>query len=223
MFDRLTSLIGNENLDKIKKNRVIVFGIGGVGGYVVEMLVRSGIESLSIVDDDIVEKSNMNRQIIALNSTLGLKKVDVMESRIQDLNPFVKLDKISTRLTPENIASFNLEKYDFIVDAIDDVKAKVALIKYCLEKKLRIIVSTGTAKKLHPEYLSITTLDKTQNDPLARKLRGELKEYNTKKVTVLASTEKPLNIDKNTLGSSAFVPSTGGILIASHIINEIIK
>lgn len=223
MFDRLEALIGKDNLDLISSKRIIVFGIGGVGGHVVESLVRSGIEDIAIVDGDTIEESNLNRQIIALRSTIGKNKVDVMKDRIFNINPMVKVQTINEIITEDDLENLHLEDYDYIVDAIDDVKVKVALAKLSLDKKFNLVMATGTAKKLDPLKLTITTLDKTKEDPLARVLRRELRGYDTSSITVLASEEKPISNDNDALGSSAFVPSCAGIAIASYIIRDIIK
>lgn len=222
MFDRLVSLIGIDNLNKIKSKNIIVFGLGGVGGHLTEALVRSGIEHITIVDGDTVDETNLNRQIIALHSTIGKTKTEIMQERMKDINPLVQVNTINKFLQPEDIETLELKEYDYIVDCIDDVKVKVALAKYAVFNNLKLIMSTGTAKKLHPEHLSMTTLDKTSNDPLARKLRESLKDIDKSKITVLASSEVPIKNESKTLGSTAFVPSSGGLLIASFIINDII-
>ena len=222
MFNRLESLIGKAKLEVIKTKKILVLGCGGVGGYVIEGLIRSGIENITVIDADIVDETNLNRQIIALHSTIGKSKVDVIKKRVLDINPNVNINAINKRILYNEIENLKLDNYDYIVDAIDDVIVKVEIIKYALDHNINLIVSTGTAKKLHPEDLEITTLDKTSYDPLAKKLRSLLKGYRLNKVTVLASKEKPI-IKGTNLGSSAFVPSVGGLLIASKIINEIIK
>lgn len=223
MYDRLISLIGQEKFELLKDKKVLVIGVGGVGGYVVEGLVRSGIQDITIIDGDNVEESNLNRQIIALNSTLGKKKVEVLKSRILDINKEVHVNTIDKFLKEEDIEGLNLENYDYVVDCIDDLRVKIALAEYSYLNKINLVISTGTARKLHPEKLSITTLDKTSYDPLAKKMRQSLKKYNLHKFTVLASNEAPIETENNTLGSTAFVPSTGGLLIASYVINDIIK
>ena len=216
MFDRLISLIGEDNFNKIQKKSILVLGCGGVGGYVIEGLIRSGITNITVIDYDVIDETNLNRQIIALHSTIGQEKVEVIKKRALNINA------INGKILPNKIEGLELLKYDYVVDAIDDVKVKVELIKYALSNKVNLITSTGTAKKLHPECLSITTLDKTSGDALAKKLRNELRGYNLKHIRVLASDESSI-IKGSTLGSSAFVPSTGGLLIASYIINDIIK
>lgn len=222
MFDRLITLIGKENLNLIKSKRILVLGCGGVGGYVVEGLIRSGINDITVVDKDVVDESNINRQIIALHSTIGIKKVELIKLRALDINPDVNIDIVDKQIMVNEIEKLNLCNYDYVVDAIDDVKVKVELIKYSLENNVKLIVSTGTAKKMHPECLSITSLDKTSGDPLAKKIRSLLRGYKINKVIVLASTEPPL-IGGSKLGSSAFVPSVGGLIIASYIINDIVN
>jgi len=222
MFDRLIKLIGENAFNEIQQKNILVLGCGGVGGYVIEALIRSGIKKISILDYDMVDETNLNRQIIALHSTIGMLKTDVIEKRILDINPDVIIKKLTQKLDIKSIDKLKLDNYDYIVDAIDDVEVKIELIKFSQKFNINLITSTGTAKKLHPELLSITTLDKTNGDPLAKKLRNKLKGYNLKKVKVLASTEAPIT-KGNTLASSAFVPSVGGIMIASFIINDIIK
>jgi len=223
MFDRLISLIGENSFGKIKHTNILILGIGGVGGYVVESLVRSGIHNLTIVDKDIIDITNLNRQIIALNSNIGKNKVDECAKRCIDINPEIKIKSIKKELTEDNLQELNLENYDYVIDCIDDFKTKLSLIKYLIDNNIKFVSSTGTAKKMHPEMLKITTLAKTEYDPLARKLRQNLKRYNQNKITVLASIEKPIETESNSLGSAMFVPATGGILIASHVINEIIR
>ncbi len=221
MFDRLVAIIGEDNLKLIQSKNIIVIGIGGVGGYVVEALVRSGITHITIVDDDIIDITNINRQIIATHSTIGKTKVDIMEERLKDINPNVQVTKINKTLTPD-LESLNLENYDYIVDCIDDTPVKVSLARYAVEHNKNFLMSTGTARKLHPEELYITTLDKTSYDPLAKRLRSSLKDI-SKQITVLTSKEPPKIEDPNILGSSIFVPASGGLLIASFIINNIIE
>lgn len=222
MFDRLVTLIGKENLDLIKSKRILVIGVGGVGGYVLEGLVRSGVEMITIVDKDTIEETNLNRQIIALQSTLGKSKVEIMKERLEDINPQAKVEALKFFLK-ETLEGLDFTKYDYVVDCIDDVKVKVSLAKYALEKKLNFIMATGTAKKIDPSMLTMTTLDKTSYDPLAKKMRTLLRGYDMRKIVVLSSKEEPIQTSDGTLGSTAFVPSVGGLLIASYIIRDIIK
>ena len=223
MFDRLKVLIGEENLEKIGSKNILLLGVGGVGGYVAESLIRSGVHHLTIVDKDVIDLTNLNRQIIALHSTVGKFKVDVLRERLEDINPKVNIHTNKANLTESNLEELNLDSYDYVVDCIDDVKVKVALAKIALDRKLNLIMSTGTAKKFDPSKLSMTTLDKTNYDPLAKKMRQYLKDYDTKRIVVLASSEPAKGTCGNVLGSTAFVPSAGGLLIGSYIIKDIIK
>ncbi len=222
MFDRLLSLIGKENFEKIADTKILLLGVGGVGGHLAEALVRSGIKKLTIVDKDVVDITNLNRQIIALGSTMGRKKVEVLKERLSDINPKVEVDTSDATLT-EDLEGLELDEYDYVLDCIDDTKVKVSLAKRCLAENIALISSTGTAKKMDPSKLYMTTLDKTSYDPLAKKMRMELRGYDTKKLVVLASDEPPLDCESNTLGSTAFVPASAGLLIASYVIRDIIK
>lgn len=223
MFERVESLIGSDNLEKIKKKTVLVLGIGGVGGYVVESLVRCGISNIIIVDHDIVDETNLNRQIIALNSTIGKKKVDVMEERIKNINKecnVIKYDLFFDSNTKDEILN---NKIDFIVDSCDSVNSKKLIIEEAIKRKIDFISSMGTANKLDPTKLEITDIRKTVNDPLARIMRKFVKDSKIKdKVVVLSSTELPKK-NGTVLGSVSFVPSSAGLLITSYIINKIIK
>lgn len=223
MFDRWITLIGEENFKKIQKTNVLLLGVGGVGGYVAEALVRSGIVNLTVIDGDRVDVSNLNRQLVALNSTIGREKVEVLKERLEDINPLVKVEVECEFIDVASVDELNLDEFDYIIDCIDDVPVKIALIEKALEANLHLISATGTARKLDPQKLAITTLDKTSYDPLAKRLRHELRGYKLNKVEVLASTEAPIECDKSVLGSSAFVPSVAGILIASHVIKRIIS
>lgn len=223
MFERVEPLIGSDNLEKIKKKTVLVLGIGGVGGYVVESLVRCGISNIIIVDHDIVDETNLNRQIIALNSTIGKKKVDVMEERIKNINKecnVIKYDLFFDSNTKDEILN---NKIDFIVDSCDSVNSKKLIIEEAIKRKIDFISSMGTANKLDPTKLEITDIRKTVNDPLARIMRKFVKDSKIKdKVVVLSSTELPKK-NGTVLGSVSFVPSSAGLLITSYIINKIIK
>lgn len=224
MDQRLELLVGESNLNNIKKLNVLVLGIGGVGGYVCEGLVRSFINSITIVDKDIIDISNINRQIIATTSTVGLNKVDVMEKRINDINPSVKVNKFNLLINERSLEEIFSKEYDYVVDCIDDVKAKMAVIKYCSENNINLIVSTGTGNKLDPSKLYITTLDKTSYDPLAKVLRVNLKKQGVNsKVVCLSSKEEPIKNDAGVIASNAFVPSSAGLLITSYIINCVIN
>lgn len=225
MFDRLISLIGEENFKKIQSTKILVLGIGGVGGIVAESLVRSGIEDITIIDKDVVDETNLNRQIIALRSTIGRLKVEVMKERLKDINPDAQIVTFSNEITTDSLEKMNLSSYDYVVDCIDDLRVKVALAKHYFSNDYKLLIATGTARKMDPSLLEITTLDKTSYDPLARRMRAALRGYEISKLIVLASKEVPIESKENTssLGSTAFVPSSGGLLLASYIIRDIIK
>ena len=221
-FNRLENLIGSFSLEKLKKTTVLVIGLGGVGGYVVEALARSGIGNLILVDYDKVDITNFNRQIIAINENVGKYKVDCFKERIASINEECNVTIYNLRIDNDNIKDIFNTKIDFVVDAVDDVRAKVSIINYCLEHNIEFISSMGTGNRLNPSKLTITTLDKTYNDPLARIIRSKFDKNTQKKITVCLSLELPLKVtDKTVIGSNAFVPSSAGLLIASHIIRKI--
>ena len=222
-LSRLESLIGNENILKIKSKNVLVLGLGGVGGYVVESLIRSGIENITLVDGDTIKPSNINRQIIVTSRNMNKYKTKEWKKRIKLINNSVKVNIINTIINEDNMEILFSEKYDYIVDACDTTKVKVKLIKECAAKNIKLISSMGTANKMDPTKLTITTLDKTNTDPLAKKIRSELKNDKElmSNVIVVTSSEKAIN--SLTLGSSAFVPAVAGLYITNYIINDICK
>lgn len=222
-FQRTEILINQENLNILQNSHVAIFGIGGVGSYVVESLVRSGIGEITIVDFDIVDITNINRQIIALHSTIGKKKVDVMKERILDINPNIKIHTFDTFVSKETINKFNFENYDYVVDAIDNVTGKLLIIEKCKEHNTPIITSLGTANKLDPTKLTLTDISKTHTCPLAKVIRLELRKREIKHLDVLFSTELPIKTDTNVLGSISYVPSSAGLLISSKVINNLIR
>ena len=222
-FNRLENLIGSFSLEKLKKSNVLVFGLGGVGGYVVEALTRSGIGNLILVDYDKVDITNFNRQIIAVNENIGKYKVDCFKERIDSINEGCNVITYKLKIDSNNIKDIFNTKIDFVVDAVDDVSAKVAIINYCLEHNIDFISSMGTGNRLDPSKLTITKLDKTYNDPLARIMRSKFDKRVQKKITVCTSIELPLKvIDKSFVGSTAFVPSSAGLLIASYVVRKLI-
>ena len=222
-FQRTELLIGEENLNKLKKANVLVFGIGGVGSYVVEALVRAGIGKLSIVDFDNVDITNINRQILALHSTIGMKKVEAMKNRILDINPSIELKTYPTFVSEETIEKFNFSEYDFVVDAIDNVTGKLLIIEKCKENNVNIITSLGTANKLDPSKLLLTDISKTHTCPLAKVVRLELRKRGINHLDVLFSTEIPTKPSSNVLGSISDLPSCAGLMIASKVINTLIN
>lgn len=221
MHTRTKIILGESGVNTLNQKKVIVFGVGGVGGYVAEMLARTGIGSITIVDFDIVSQSNLNRQIIALNSTIGVEKVVVMKNRLKDINPNIIVEAINDKLTPENIEKFNLSTYDYVIDCIDMVKSKVALIKYCFDNHIKIICSMGTANRSHIPYFDVYDLYDTKNDGLARVLRRELKKLNVDKLNVVCSSNLPFS--SRTLGSLVYFPASCACCLTAFVVDELLK
>ncbi len=222
MEERIISLIGSNNLEKIKKAHILIVGLGGVGGIALEALVRSGITNLTIIDGDKIEASNLNRQVISNIKNIGSSKVEEAKKLALNINPKLNIKSYSIFINETNFSQYINEKYDYIIDACDDIKVKVALIEYATKNNLKIITCLGTAKKLKPELLEITKLNKTFNDPLAKKLRHTLKEANLPlNIPVVFSREETKS--GSTLGSMMFVPAVGGLYLASYVINDLIK
>lgn len=222
MTERTELLIGKEKLLKLENSHVAVFGIGGVGGHTVEMLVRAGVGEITIVDFDKVDITNINRQIIALNSTIGQQKVDVMKNRLLDINPNLKINAINEKYMPENNAQFFKEKYDYVVDAIDMVTSKVDLIKYCYEHDIKIISAMGAGNRYSVPEFKIVDIFSTFNDGLAKVIRKKLREVGISKHKV-AFTENIANPNGETIGSISYYPAMCGCTIAGYVINELIK
>ena len=230
-FSRTRMLIGDDALRKLKASHVAVFGIGGVGGFVCEALARGGIGRFTLIDNDTVSKSNINRQIIALTSTVGKPKTQVMKERILDINPESRVECIDRFILPENIDEFDFTDYDYIVDAIDTVSGKIAIIEKAYSFGKPVISSMGTGNKTDPTRFEITDINKTSVCPLARVMRYELKKRGVKKLKVLYSKEepvKPQNEQKNEIGkavpgSISFVPSVAGLIIGGEVIKDLIK
>ena len=220
-FERLEQLVSTKAINSLKNKTVLVLGIGGVGGYTVEALARSNIGRLIIVDNDTIEESNINRQIIALDSTIGKKKTDVMKERIKDINSNCEVIAYHEFITKDNIDLLFKEEIDYLVDACDTIPTKKLVIKECNKRKIKLISSMGTAKKMDPSKLEITDIYKTINDPIARIIRKFVKDEKIKHLTALSSRELPKDI--NGLGSNAFVPATAGLLIASYIVNDVVN
>lgn len=219
-FSRMAQLLGNENVENLFDKHVIVFGVGGVGGYVVEALARSGIGKISIVDNDVVNESNINRQIIALHSTVGMQKVEVLKNRILDINPECKVFVYNQFFLPENSKDFDFSIYDYVVDAVDTVTAKIEIIKKSKESNVPVISSMGTGNKLNPMGFKVSDISKTKVCPLARVMRNELKKRGISKVKCVYSEENPV-IQTQTPASVAFVPPVAGLLIASEVVKDL--
>lgn len=223
-FDRLVKVVGEDNVTLLSKKTVLVLGVGGVGGYVCEALARSGIGRLILVDFDIVDETNINRQIIALESTIGMKKVDVLEERIKDINSGCEVIKIDKFIDAEEVVNLFEYEIDYFVDACDTMSTKKAVIKECIRRDIKFISSMGTGNKLDPSKLEIIDVRKTINDPLARMMRKFVKDEKiNKKVMVLSSSELPIKTGDRTPGSTAFVPGAAGLLIASYVVRQFIE
>lgn len=224
-FSRNEIIIGKEKQELIYTKSVAIFGIGGVGSYVAESLARAGIQNLIIIDNDTISISNINRQILALHSTVGKLKTEVMKDRLLDINPNINIITYNLFIENGNSKQILLDnKVDYIVDAIDTVQSKLELIKFANELNIPIISSMGTGNKLRPDLLELTDINKTSVCPLAKKIRKELKLLRIPKLNVVYSKETPTKvIETSTIGSISFVPSVAGLLITSKIINDFIK
>ncbi len=220
IFEREEIVIGTSNLEKLKKARVCVFGVGGVGGFAVEALARAGIGNIDVVDNDIVVPSNLNRQIIATLNTLGQAKVDVIESRIKSINPDCIVNKFNLFYEPN--MDFDFNKYDYVVDCIDSLKSKIDIIEKCKKNNIKIISSMGMGNKINPLDIEVSDIYKTSVDPISKILRRELKSRHINSLKVVYSKEVPLKmIDTKTTGSVSFVPSVAGLVIASEVVKDI--
>lgn len=246
-FSRTELLLGKEAMEKLANSRVAVFGIGGVGGYTVEALVRSGVGTIDIIDDDKVCLTNINRQIYATRKTVGKYKVDVAEERILEINPDAKVNKFRTFYTPETSEQFDLKNYDYVVDAIDTVTGKIELVMKAKETNTPIICSMGAGNKLDPTAFEVADIYKTSVCPLARVMRQELKKRGIKKLKVVYSKEQPMTpvedmaisckahcicppgtkrkctARRQVPGSTAFVPSVVGLIIAGEVVKDLCK
>ena len=223
-FSRLGKVIGEDNVSLINNKCVLILGVGGVGGYVAEALARSNIGKLILVDFDVVDESNINRQIIALESTIGMKKVDVLEKRIKEINSGCEVIKIDRFIDLDNYLELFEYNIDYFVDACDTMTVKKAVIKECIKRKINFISSMGTGNKLDPSKLEIVDIRKTVNDPLAKVMRKFVKDEKiNSKVMVLSSSELPIKTGERTPGSTAFVPASAGLLIASYVVSQLIS
>lgn len=238
-FSRTEMLIGTDALDKLRHSKVIIFGVGGVGGYVCEALARSGVGEIHLVDNDIVSITNINRQILALLSTVGRDKVDVAEERIADINPQCVVRKYKMFYLPENADDIDLSQMDYVVDCIDTVKAKLELARRCHRLGVPFISSMGAANKMNPAAFRVLDIQKTQMDPLAKVIRKQLRREGILHMKVVCSEEKPIkpadvegsigetqdkakdNTHKQVPASNAFVPAAAGLVIASEVVKDL--
>lgn len=222
MFLRSSLLLGNDATDKLQKSKVALFGVGGVGSFCLEALVRTGVGEIHIFDSDCVEETNINRQIIATRETLGRPKVEVAKERAESINPEVDITPHKVYYSPENSEEFDLAEYDYIIDAIDSVASKTELIVKALECGVPIISSMGTGNKLDSCGFKIADIYKTEGCPLARVMRAELKKRGIKKLKTLYSPEKPIKNESGNIGSAVFVTGTAGLIIAGEVIKDLL-
>lgn len=220
--ERTALMLGADAVERLKGAKVMIIGIGGVGGHALEAIVRAGVGTVAVVDGDRVAKSNLNRQLLATVKTIGMAKAAAARERVADIAPNCRLITHDLFVTPENVSTLNLAEYDYVIDAIDTVTSKIAIIKEAKRRGVPIISSMGTGNKLDPTRFRISDIEKTNTDPLARAVRGMLKKEGIKKVKVLWSDEPPISVGKRTPGSVSFVPSAAGIIIASCVIKDLI-
>ena len=228
---RTAMLIGEDGVEKLKASSVLLFGVGGVGSFAAEALARAGVGHIGLCDNDMVSVSNINRQNVALNSTVGRLKVDVMRERIADINPDAKITVYPCFYSAETAGDFRFEDYDYIIDAIDTVTSKLLIIKTAKEKNIPVISCMGTGNKLDPTALTVTDIKKTSGCPLARVMRRELKNIGVESLKVVFSTEQPIkpvfqpeNESKRSVpGSVSFVPSVAGLIAAGEVIKELYR
>ena len=220
---RTEMLIGTEGIERLRRSHVIIFGIGGVGGYALEVIARSGVGAITIVDADSVEESNINRQIIALHSTIGKTKVEVARERIHDINPDCEVRALEMFYLPENADEIDLSCYDYVVDCIDTVAAKVELIRRCNEFGKPIISSMGAGNKMDATALKVSDIYKTSMDPLAKAVRKKCKELGIRRLKVVFSEEKPIETNSEYIASNAFVPAAMGVIVGSETVKELMS
>ncbi len=224
-FQRTEKLIGKSGIDKLQNAKVLIFGVGGVGGFTVEALARAGVGRIDVVDGDIVSESNINRQIIALKSTVGEPKVDVIKKRINDINSDILVNAFNMFYLPENAEDIDFGEYDYIIDAVDTVSAKISIAEQSEKVGVNVISAMGAGNKLDATKFEITDIYKTEGCPLARVMRKELRARGIEKLTVVYSKEPPIKQtgEDKTPGSISYVPSVAGLLIAQKVIEDLIK
>ena len=243
-FARFSMMVGEEGIEKLRKSRVIIFGVGGVGSYTVEALVRAGVGQITMVDFDEISESNINRQLHSLRSTIGKSKIDVMKDRILDINPDCKVELVKRLVYDDVDEVLGNNKYDFVVDAIDVIGSKINLIEYCAKNNINIISSMGFGNKMHPEMIEIAKIKNTSVCPMARTIRSILKKKGITNVPVAFSKEIPVQPNKSELfkeelptefrennkiprkttpGSNSFVPGTAGLVLASYVVRKLLE
>lgn len=230
-FERSALLLGEENICRLRQKSVLLFGVGGVGSFVAESLARAGIGRIGLCDNDVISESNINRQLIALHSTVGKQKTDVMQARINDINPLAIVENFPIFFGADTLSQFDFSRYDYIIDAIDTVTAKLLIIETAKAKNVPVISGMGTGNKLDPTKFTVCDISKTSVCPLARVMRRELKARNINKLNVLFSPEEPISPKQNlpqsssrrsTPGSVPFVPSVAGLIISAFVIKDML-
>ncbi len=222
-LSRSEILLGKQGIEKLKNGHVLIFGVGGVGSYAAEAIARSGVGEITLVDFDTVSPSNMNRQIPALQSTVGKKKAEVMRDRIMDINPACKVSFIDAFCTPDNVKRLIPMECSYVIDAVDTVSAKLAIIETCAERNIPVISCMGAGNKLDPTRFEVSDIFKTSVCPLCRVMRRELKKRGIEKVDVVYSREEAVKTEDGVIGSLPFVPSVAGLILAGHVIKNIAK
>ena len=222
IYTRTEMMLGAQAIEKLRSSRVLVVGVGGVGGYVAEALARAGVSTIGVLDSDCVAPSNLNRQIIATRDTLGLEKVEAARRRILSINPEAQVLTYPIFYSEQTEETVDLSSFDYVVDAIDSVRSKLLLVKRCAECGVRIISSMGTGNKLDPTRFKITDISKTHTCPLAKVMRTELRKMGINHLKVLFSDEEPVKTGERTPGSVSFVPSVAGLIIGGEVIKDLI-
>ena len=228
-LSRTAAMLGEQSIDKLSNSKVALFGIGGVGGYTLEILARSGVGNIDIFDNDVVSASNINRQIIALHHNVGRQKVDVAKERVLDIHPDCNITTHPMFYLPANADNIDLSIYDYVIDCIDTMSAKIELIKRCHALHIPIISSMGAANKMDPTSFKVADINQTKYDPLARVIRKKLKEMHIPKLKVVYSDEPPLKTvveqqnGRNTPASNAFIPAIAGIIIGAEAVKDLIS
>ena len=221
-FERAFALLGETGFERLQKAKVMILGLGGVGSYVCEALVRAGVGTFILVDHDVIEMSNLNRQLFATHETIGRLKVDVAKERVLTINPQAQIQTISKAFSPDNQADFDLTEKDYVIDAIDMVTAKIALAETCFQKNIPLISAMGTGNKWDATAFEITDITKTSVCPLARVMRKELKARNISSLKVIYSKEKP-SIKTTPPASLSYVPAVAGLMLAGEVIKDLVK
>lgn len=222
-FDRIKMIIDEEKISEIQNKNILIVGIGGVGGSALETLARFGVKNITIIDNDVIDITNLNRQIISLHSNIGRKKCDVAKERVQDIYPDIKVNSLDIFLDKDNLSNILDNNFDYIIDACDTITTKLEIIRWCQSNDINLITCLGTGNRFDPTKIEITTLNKTHSDPLAKILRKLVKDNNLNdKLKVVWSNEAPVKTKGRTPGSNAIVPNVAGIYLASYIINDIL-